>query len=181
VISTLLTAILAQQNGGGSITGLLIILVPMGAILYMTIMPQRKAKQKQAALLSKLDVGDEVMTTGGIIGMITFVDDDLYHIEIDNDVVIRIAKSAVSRSLAEPAEPEKSASKPASRSRKGLLAGALNGSNKGDTAADTAADAAGDTADDAAGDAAGDTADSADDSSDDDSSSDAGTSRVDKK
>jgi preprotein translocase subunit YajC len=124
VISTLLSTIVAaESSGGGSLTGLLIILVPMGAILYMTIIPQRKQKQKQAALLSKLDVGDEVITTGGIIGIITFVEDDLYHIEVDNDVVIRIAKSAVARGLAEPDEPAKSAS----RSRKGLLSGALGG------------------------------------------------------
>jgi preprotein translocase subunit YajC len=133
-VTTFLFAILAQENqGGGNITGLLIILIPMGAILYMTIMPQRKQRQKQAALLAKLEVGDEVITTGGIIGTITFVEADLYHIEIDTDVVIRIAKSGVARSLAEPAEAEKgkSGSKGASRSRKGLLAGALGGQASG--------------------------------------------------
>jgi preprotein translocase subunit YajC len=129
VITFLLTILAQEKRGGGSITGLLIILIPMGAILYMTIMPQRKQRQKQAALLSKLDVGDEVITTGGIIGTITFVEDDLYHIEIDVDVVIRIAKSGVAKSLAEPAAAEKgkSSSKGVSRSRKGLLAGALGG------------------------------------------------------
>lgn len=135
MISTLLTSILAQDSkGGGSITGLLIILVPMGAILYMTIIPQRKQKQKQAALLSKLDVGDEVITTGGIIGVITFVEDDLYHVEIDHDVVIRIAKSGVARSLV---EPEPAPAKSSGRSRKGLLEGALGGSKNTDTSDDT--------------------------------------------
>lgn len=135
MISTLLTTILAAESkGGGSITGLLIILVPMGAILYMTIVPQRKQKQKQAALLSKLDVGDEVITTGGIIGVVTFVEDDLYHVEIDNDVVIRIAKSGIARGLQEPTAPEK----PASRSRKGLLAGALGGQGRDDADGDDA-------------------------------------------
>lgn|GEM_PF-74328 len=131
VITFLVTILAQEKKGGGSITGLLIILIPMGAILYMTIMPQRKQRQKQAALLSKLETGDEVITTGGIIGTITFVEDDLYHVEIDTDVVIRIAKSGVARSLSEPAEPTKgsSKSKGASRGRKGLLAGALGGSS----------------------------------------------------
>ncbi len=141
---TFLVTILAQEKkGGAGITSLLIILIPMGAILYMTIMPQRKQRQKQAALLSKLEVGDEVITTGGIIGTITFVEDDLYHVEIDTDVVIRIAKSGVARSLAEPAEAEKgkSGSKGASRSRKGLLAGALGGQASGaEDEADTTAE-----------------------------------------
>lgn len=144
MISTLFSTIFAAESkGGGSITGLLIILVPMGAILYMTIIPQRKQKQKQAAMLSKLDVGDEVITTGGIIGVITYVEDDLYHIEIDHDVVIRIAKSGVARSLVEPEAPAASSSKSGSGGRKkGLLEGALGGSKSNDSdAGDDDADA----------------------------------------
>ncbi len=114
--SSLFSTLLAQDGGGGSPLSLLIILIPMGAILYMTIVPQRKQRQRQADMLRRLDVGDEIITTGGIIGTITFVEDDLYHLEVDNDVVVRIAKSAVTRSTDEP-DP---ADKPAARSRKGL-------------------------------------------------------------
>ena len=60
-------------------------------------------------MLRKLDVGDEVITTGGIVGVITFVEDDLFHLEVDTDVVIRIAKSAVARSTAEPDPADKPA------------------------------------------------------------------------
>ena len=98
MITHLASLIAAEQKSEGSIFGLLILIVPLGAILYMTIVPQRKARQRQADLLRSIDVGDEVLTTGGIVGVITFVEDDLYHLEVDNDVVIRIAKSAVARS-----------------------------------------------------------------------------------
>ncbi len=114
---TQLATLFAQESEGGSVFGLLILLVPLAAILYMTVVPQRKARQRQADMLRTLDIGDEVLTTGGIIGVITHVEDDLYHLEVDNDVVIRIAKTAVARSTSEP-DP---ASKPASRSRRGLL------------------------------------------------------------
>ena len=117
-MTTQLATLLAQDNAeGGSIFGLLILLVPLGAILYMTIVPQRKARQRQADMLRKIDVGDEVLTTGGIVGVITFIEDDLYHLEVDNDVVIRIAKTAVARSMSDP-DP---AAQPASRTRRGLL------------------------------------------------------------
>lgn len=115
---TQFATLLAQNNGeGGSVFGLLILIVPLGAILYMTIVPQRKARQRQADMLRKIGVGDEVLTTGGIVGVITFVEDDLYHLEVDNDVVIRIAKTAVARSMSDP-DP---AAQPASRTRRGLL------------------------------------------------------------
>ena len=129
---TQLATLLAQDNAeGGSIFGLLILIVPLGAILYMTIVPQRKARQRQADMLRKIGVGDEVLTTGGIVGVITFVEDDLYHLEVDNDVVIRIAKTAVARSMSDP-DP---AAQPASRTRRGL-----QGSGAVSKDADAAAD-----------------------------------------
>ena len=122
----LLQTILAQSNeGGGSILSLLIILIPMGAILYMTIIPQRKQRQRHADMLRRIDVGDEVMTTGGIIGVITHADDDTYHVEVDTDVVIRVSKAAIARSMEEPDPAEK----PAARQRKGLLGGAMGASD----------------------------------------------------
>ena len=110
--------VLAQDNaqGGGSILSLLIILIPMGAILYMTVIPQRKQRQRHAEMLRKIDVGDEVLTTGGIVGTITHVEDDLYHVEVDTDVVIRVSKGAIARNMAEPDPAEKPA-------RGGLLGG----------------------------------------------------------
>jgi preprotein translocase subunit YajC len=112
-VSTHLSTILAQQEGGSPL-GLLIIVIPMAAILYMTIVPQRKQRQRHADMLRTLDVGQEVVTTGGIVGVITAVDDDLFHVEVDSDVVIRIAKSAIARSTTEPDPSER----PASRSRR---------------------------------------------------------------
>jgi preprotein translocase subunit YajC len=121
----LLATLLAQENEGSPF-GLLILIIPVAALLYMSIVPQRKARAKQAEMLRTIDVGDEVLTTGGIVGVITFVEDELYHLEVDNDVVIRIAKTAVARTTSEPDPSER----PASRSRKGLLSGAADTASK---------------------------------------------------
>jgi len=140
VISTLLTTVLAQDNNqGGGLASILIFLPLIGVVIYMMVGPQRKQRQKQADLLRKLEVGDEVLTAGGIVGVITFVEDDLLHLEVDNDVVIRVAKSSIARSLEEPAAADKA---PA-RGRKGLLSGALGGPKNAD-AADTASESAAD-------------------------------------
>lgn len=101
----LLSLVLAQSDNQGSPLGLLILLVPMGAILWLTIVPQRKQRQRQAELMSKLAVGEEVVTNGGIIGTITFLEDDVVHLEVDSDVVIRVAKGAISRTTSEPVAP----------------------------------------------------------------------------
>ena len=116
-LNLLAGAVLAQDDAqGGSILSLLIILIPMGAILYMTIIPQRKQRQRHAEMLRRIDVGDEVLTTGGVLGVITHVEDDVYHLEVDTDVVIRVSKAAIARNMAEPDPSEKPA-------RGGLLGG----------------------------------------------------------
>lgn len=106
--TNLLSLVLAAQKQGSPL-GLLILLVPMGAILWLTIVPQRKQRQKQAALMSQLAVGEEVVTNGGIIGTITFLEDDVVHLEVDSDVVIRVAKGAISRTTSEPVPADKGA------------------------------------------------------------------------
>jgi preprotein translocase subunit YajC len=94
-------SILAQESQGSPL-GLLIILVPFGLLIYMMIVPQRKQRARQQQLIASIDTGDEVVTAGGIVGVVTVVEEDLVHLEVDNDVVIRVAKGSVSRNLSEP-------------------------------------------------------------------------------
>lgn len=123
----MLSIILAQEDkAGGGLISLLILVLPMAVLVYLMTVPQRKQRQKQAAMLQQVDVGHEVVTTGGIIGVVTFVDDDMFHVEVDDDVVIRVAKNAIAKNLSVVDEPAPS------RSRKGLLDGALGGARAED-------------------------------------------------
>lgn len=124
-----LATLLAQENQGSPL-GILILIIPFGLLIWLMVVPQRKQKARQQQLMSALAVGDEVMTSGGIVGQITVVEDDLVHLEIDHDVVIRVAKGSIVRSTAEP-DPA------AAGSRGGLLGGLLGG---GSTAASASKD-----------------------------------------
>lgn len=142
-ISTLSLILAQEDKGGGGLISLLILILPMAALVYLMTIPQRKQRQKQEAMLRQIDVGNEVVTTGGIVGVVTYVDDDLFHVEIDDDVVVRVAKGAISKNLSVVEEPAPS------RSRKGLLDGALGGSKVADDADDAASDDATDGGKDA--------------------------------
>ena len=50
-----------------------------------------------AGLDSELKVGDEVMTTSGIYGTISYLEDNIAHLVVDTDVVIRVSKTSVNR------------------------------------------------------------------------------------
>ena len=95
---TALIAILAQsKNEGNPLLSLLFLGLPIAAIFYLMVIPQRKQRAKQAEFIAKLGVGDEVVTTGGIFGTITHLEDGVAHLEVDTDVVIRVAVASLSR------------------------------------------------------------------------------------
>jgi preprotein translocase subunit YajC len=95
---TSILAILAAESKGNPIVSLLILGLPIAAIFYLMVIPQRKQRAKQQAFLAKLGVGDEVVTSGGVYGTITYIEDGVAHLEVDTDVVIRVAVSSLSRS-----------------------------------------------------------------------------------
>lgn len=96
------------QNGstsaGGGLAQLLVPLLLMGGLFYfMLIRPQRRRAQAQQRLLSSLEVGDEIMTGGGIFGTIKEIDDDedTVTVEIAPGIDIRMVRRAIAQKLVE--------------------------------------------------------------------------------
>ena len=99
-------AMLAQTSSSsqGSPLTLLLPLVLMGGVFYfIAIRPQRRRTQQQKMLLSSLEVGDDVMTAGGIFGKVTEIDDDegTVEVEIAPGTRIKMVKAGISRKLVE--------------------------------------------------------------------------------
>jgi preprotein translocase subunit YajC len=74
VTTSLLTLTALLQGNGGSGSGLSILVLQMAAIglvfYFLILRPSGQARRRHAELLSKLKKGDEVMTSGGIIGRV---------------------------------------------------------------------------------------------------------------
>ena len=93
-----LVALVAQESSESSSPFSFLILLLLPVLMYVVLIrPQRKRMKEQAALQSQLGIGDEVITTSGIYGFITGVDEDgaFFWLEIDENVQIRIAKAAI--------------------------------------------------------------------------------------
>jgi preprotein translocase subunit YajC len=102
--------LLAQDSQqGGSAIALFLPLILMGGVFYfLLIRPQQKRARAQQELLSAVDVGDEVITTAGIYGVVSEIDEDggTVTIEISPGTRIRMLKSGIARRLVD--EPEDS-------------------------------------------------------------------------
>ncbi len=85
----------------------IILIVGLIAIFYfMLIRPQQKRMRQQMELMNNLRPGDEIMTSSGIYGTVTEVEEDTILLEVSEDVEIRVAKSAVARIFTVREEPE---------------------------------------------------------------------------
>ncbi len=88
------------SNEGGSIFSFLLLPLMLVAMYFLIIRPNSKKRKAQQALQSALGVGDEVITTAGIIGTITGEDGPTrFWLEIDDDVQVRIARGGIAGRL----------------------------------------------------------------------------------
>lgn len=89
-------ALVAQQQRGNYT--FLISLGLMVAIFYfLLIRPQQRRVRQQRELVNSLDIGDEVITIGGMFGTIKRMSDEEVTLEVSPGTEIRMVKSAVAR------------------------------------------------------------------------------------
>ncbi len=84
---------------------LLLLAVTFGLMYALLIRPQQKRVREQQALVRETEVGDEVMTSSGIYGIVTELEDDTLLIEVAEGIEMRMARGAVSRILTKGAAP----------------------------------------------------------------------------
>ena len=77
-----------------------VFLVGFLVIFYLMIWrPQAKRAKEHKNLLGGLQKGDEVVTSGGIIGKVTKVTDDFVVVEISDNVELKFQKQAIAATL----------------------------------------------------------------------------------
>lgn len=77
-----------------------IFLIGFLVIFYLMIWrPQAKRAKEHKNLLGGLQKGDEVVTSGGIVGKVTKVTDDFVVVEIADNVELKFQKQAISATL----------------------------------------------------------------------------------
>lgn len=88
------TLILFQSGAGGLIQFLPIILI-VAVFYFLLIRPQQKRQRQLQETIAGLKIGDRVVTTGGIIGVITTVRETSFLIRSADKSILEIARSAV--------------------------------------------------------------------------------------
>jgi preprotein translocase subunit YajC len=83
-------------DGGGSMVSFVLPMVFMVVIFYfLLIRPQQKKAKEHKALLDNLKKGDRIITSGGIIGTIINIDDQIVNLEVADRVRIDLGRAYI--------------------------------------------------------------------------------------
>lgn len=93
VISPLLGQ--AQAPQGNPLQFILIMGLMFAAMWFLLIAPQRKKQKELQKMISELKTGDEVLTAGGIYGIIANVKDDRFVVKVADSTKIEVSKSFI--------------------------------------------------------------------------------------
>jgi len=86
-------------DAGAGLTGLLFPIALIVIFYFLLIRPQQKRAKEHKKLVENLAKGDEILTTGGLVGRVGDVGDTFANLELTEGVEVRLQKSAVAQVL----------------------------------------------------------------------------------
>jgi len=87
-------------GGGGSLVSTLIMFGAIFAIFYfMIIRPQQKRAKEREQLLSNIQKGDKIVTSGGIHGTVVGLEEKTCLVQVSDNVKIKMERSAIATIL----------------------------------------------------------------------------------
>ncbi len=96
---TLLNAFFLMAPPDSGSEGAIINLLFLGALFFVfyffIIRPQTKRQKEIQKKVEAMKKGDKIVTSGGLIGQLTNIDEETVLLEVDNGVKIRFQKSAI--------------------------------------------------------------------------------------
>jgi len=79
----------------GSLTGMLPLVLMFVVLYFVMIRPQMKRQKEHRSMVEALAKGDEVATSGGMLGKVTDLNEQFLFIEVSNGVTVQVQRSAV--------------------------------------------------------------------------------------
>jgi preprotein translocase subunit YajC len=89
------TFLIFFQTGAGGLLQLLPIVLIIVIFYVLLIRPQQKRQRQLQETIASLKTGDRVITTGGVIGVITTVRETSFLIRTADKTILEIARTAI--------------------------------------------------------------------------------------
>jgi preprotein translocase subunit YajC len=96
-LNTIIAMAPSGNGGGGSFISTIIMFGAIFLIFYfMIIRPQQKRAKEREKMLSNIQKGDKVVTSGGLHGVIAGLDEKTVLLQVGDNVKLKFERSAIS-------------------------------------------------------------------------------------
>ncbi len=85
----------ATGGGENSLLSLLPLVLMFVVLYFIMIRPQMKRQKEHKAMIEALAKGDEIVTSGGLIGRVSKLGESFVHVEVANGVELQLQRTAV--------------------------------------------------------------------------------------
>jgi preprotein translocase subunit YajC len=85
----------APPQGGSPLVQFIPFILVIAIFYFIIVLPSRRKQQKVQQFLDALKVGDRIITTGGLYGQITRLNDQSVQLQIADKVRIEVARAAI--------------------------------------------------------------------------------------
>ncbi len=92
----------ASPGGGDFFISLLPLILIFAVFYFLLIRPQQRKVKEHRALIDGLKRGDQVLTSGGILGKLTKVEENTVTVEIARDVQVQVQRSTIADVINKP-------------------------------------------------------------------------------
>lgn len=89
----------AEQSTGSLGMSLLFPVLLIGVMYFLMIRPQMKRAKEHKAMLGQLGKGDEVLTNGGVAGVVIDLGENFITVEIADNVRVRVQRGSIANVL----------------------------------------------------------------------------------
>jgi preprotein translocase subunit YajC len=87
-------------------TAVIVVVILFALFWLLIVRPQRRQAAEQRELIASVEPGDEIVSAGGLYGVIQSIDGDELVVEIADGLVVRMARGAVAGLVERDEEPE---------------------------------------------------------------------------
>jgi preprotein translocase subunit YajC len=92
-------------EGAAGFSGFIPIILMFVIFYFLLIRPQQKRQKEQRNMISNLKKGDRIITSGGLHGRITGIDDTTLTLEIADKVRVKVGRNSVAGMLQPASQP----------------------------------------------------------------------------
>lgn len=98
-ISQAMAAEAAGPTGGSGLSSIIMLVLFAVVFYFLLIRPQSKRQKEHKQMIQAIEKGDEVVTSGGILGKVIKVTDSFMVLNIGNNVEMKFQKHAITATL----------------------------------------------------------------------------------